>query len=140
MEVKFNPNYKHVELMDPEKEIPERYLDESPEVPRAMIEKLDEYLVRHFFIACPFKATDDQKFEREANHDEVKRVEAEILRFNYFGTFVMERYGYFAIVNINPTAADKYDRLVVKWARDGSGYIRIEVKMKDLKKDDDENS
>lgn len=115
--VKINPAF--IEELNAFEFIPKHYLDKAPSPipPEKIWEYLDEYIIRHMFICCPFKATPEQKEEYASNSDACEYLKNAIISLQYHGTFALDRYGFVAIIKIDWDNKDKHERLKISWVR-----------------------
>lgn len=97
----FQTGFRHIKTLNAHDAIPDRYLHESPRIPVSIREILDEYIVRHFFVTCPFKALPEQKSEYAYNSECCKELKRIIINSGYIGTFAVIRYGYVLTISVN---------------------------------------
>lgn len=109
--------FKHIKAEQGYSIIPDRYLDESPQPPKDLIQLIDDYIVHHMFVAYPFKATPEQKEEIELNTSYCRHLEQRIQEYLYAGIFALSRHGYIAVVDIDFGRESKYEHIIIKWIR-----------------------
>lgn len=109
MEKTFKPDYKHIILADPAEDISKYRLDESPVVPKSILNIIDEFIYRHVFVQCPFKATQAQKDEYADNKDRLKELYAVFKNSYYIGKFALDRFGFVIMFDVNCEAEYNYD-------------------------------